>query len=242
MFVLKLSRVKAKCWRGYTQNRSGWLPKSWSWMQPDAAAAFKAMNDACGNRIEYTDVYRSAMTQIKAIRGATVRKRRLYAPPTKSGHGFGWSFDAKIPETLENFRKSKIPELVTAGKDRQSLGLWMKQFGWTGIRSESWHFNYLGEHKSTVKKIEAMYGEALKLNNHDVQKALNMLLKGKNGFVPLVVDGALGTKSNTAAKKADKLLGTKDNGAFSAWFRRVLAGATVEIEEVPMEVGDEEGA
>jgi hypothetical protein len=108
---------------------------------------------------------------------------------------------------------------------------WMKRFGWTGIKKESWHFNFLGEHETTIKKIEALYGHKLVLDNEQVQQALNKILRHELEE-PLVIDGQLGVKSNSAAKLADRLLGVNDRGAFSIWFRRVLAGAAVELKEV----------
>jgi hypothetical protein len=235
MLVLKLRPTKIRAWRGYTRIRriedgKPFLPKRMTWLEEEASLALEKMGDACDHLMEVTDGYRSTMSQIKAIK-EQVKKRRLFAPPTKSGHGFGWSIDVKIKETLQNFRKSKKSEIVSAGRDRASLVRWMKQFGWTGIKSESWHFNFLGGHGSTVKKIEALFGEDFKLDNHDVQRAMNKLL-GKKLNEPLVIDGMLGTKSNSAANLVDKELGLSDKGAFSAWFRRVLAGATVKIEEV----------
>jgi hypothetical protein len=200
-----------------------------SWLEPEAAAAFTKMNEACGQRIEYTDLYRSTLTQILAIKNANPEKKRLYAPPTKSGHNFGFSCDVAIKETLENFQKSKVTELVIASRDRQALGRWMKDFGWTGITTENWHFNFLGTHESAVKKIDTLYD--LTLTNEDVQRALNALLGKK--IKPLAIDGQLGPKSHEAALLAVKVLGYADEGGFTPWFRRLLSGATVTIEEVP---------
>jgi hypothetical protein len=198
-------------------------------MEPEAADSLAKMMAACGNRIEVTDGFRSVLYQIESIREQKT-KRRLFAKPTKSGHNFGFSIDIKIAETLENFRKSKIPELVAAGRDRAALVRWMKKFGWTGIKKESWHFNFLGEHESTAKKIEALYAKDFELDNEGVQKALNKLV-GSELEEPLELDGVLALKTSAAAKIADKVLNLNDRGAFSAWFRRVLAGATMEIQE-----------
>lgn len=229
MLELVLTKAKIKAWSGYTANRSGFLPERMSWMQPQAAAALEAMQAACGWRMEFTDAYRRVLFQIRCISGASARKRSLYAPPTKSGHNFGWSVDVDIANTLANFTASRVPELVAAGQTPVALSLWMRQFGWTGIRSENWHFNYLEGYESTLARIDSQYGEALKLDNFDVQRALNALLPKEP---PLTVDGVLGPQTDARARKADRLLGTNDNGAFSAWFRRVLAGATAVIVEI----------
>lgn len=230
MLVLKLKQARLPAWRGYTANKSGFLPRRMSWMQPAAADDIGRMMAACGDAIEVTDGYRSVAYQIESI-ARQKAKQRLFAPPTKSGHNFGWSIDVKISETLENFRASDSAEIRAAGRDRASLVRWMARFGWSGIRKESWHFNHLEGYASTVKRIDAQYGAALALDNEDVQRALNELV-GKKLDEPLVVDGILGIKTSAAAKVADGILNTNDHGAFSAWFRRVLAGATAKIEEV----------
>lgn len=230
LLVLKLKQARLPAWRGYTANKSGFLPRRMSWMQPDAADDLARMMEACGDRFEVTDGYRSVAYQIESI-SRQKHKRRLFAPPTKSGHNFGWSIDVKIAHTLENFRSADDAEIRAAGRDRAALVRWMARFGWTGIRKESWHFNHLAGHVSTVKRIEAQYAAAMALDNADVQRALNALV-GKKLDEPLVVDGILGTKTSSAARVAEHILNTNDRGAFSAWFRRVLAGATAKIEEV----------
>lgn len=230
MFVFEVAQAQLPAWRGYTANKSGFLPRRMSWMEPKAAEAANKMMEACGNRIEITDGYRSVITQAAAIRDQK-EKRRLFAPPTKSGHNFAFSIDIKVKETLENFRKSGDSELVAVGRDRASLVRWMKRYGWTGIKKESWHFNFLDGHETTIKKIEAIYGPKLVLSNEQVQQALNKLV-GKDLEEPLKIDGLIGPKTGAAGKLADKLLGVDDRGAFSIWFRRVLAGAAVELKEV----------
>ena len=229
MIVLEMKQAQLPAWRGYTSNRTGFLPKRMSWMEPKAADSLTKMSDACGGRIEVTDGFRSVLFQVESIREQKA-KRRLFAKPTKSGHNFGFSIDIKVAETLENFRKSKIPELVAAGRDRAALVRWMKKFGWTGIKKESWHFNFLGDHESTSKKIEALYAKSFEINNQDVQRALNKLV-GDDLEEPLVIDGVIALKTSAAANLADKVLNLNDRGAFSAWFRRVLAGATMEIRD-----------
>jgi hypothetical protein len=231
MLVLTMKQVRARVYRGYTKNRSGFLPKYMSWMEPEAADDLSRMNRACNDSVEYLGIYRTTRTQIQAKRGAPGFKKRLYAPPTKSGHQFGFSIDIAIDETLENFRKSSSSELRAASRDYQSLVRWLKRYGFTGIKKERWHFNHLCGHESTVKKIDAVYGQQLALDNEDVQRALNKLVS-KDLEKPLEIDGMLGPKTHKAAVIADKILGLDDGGNFSAWFRRVLAGATVTIQEV----------
>jgi hypothetical protein len=109
----------------------------------------------------------------------------------------------------------------------------MLQFGWTGIRKETWHFNYLGDFTRTTLKVNAKYGDAFKLSDHDVQRCLNALLEGKLER-PLAVDGMLGKKSLAAAKMAgaELDLSRPEWSSFNAWFRRVLAASTAVLVDV----------
>lgn len=243
VITIPVKQVKAQAWEGYKirtklelggNKKALKMPPTVAFFEPPAADAFKAMQEASDYLMQFTDMYRSVMFQIKArIKAKGSAKYRLLAPATKSGHNFAWSFDLSVRETLRDFRASKNPELVAAGANRAALGEWMKQFGWTGIRSESWHFNFLEGHSSTVSKINAKYGDALKLNNHDVQRCLNDLLKDELEK-PLVVDGILGRKTDAAAVMAYPRLDLNRNEAIgaTAWFRRVLAGATAKVVDV----------
>jgi len=228
--VLTLTQVRARAFRGY-QTANGLLPPRMSWLEPGAAAAFAAMNAACDRALEYTDVYRSVIDQIRHIKDANAQKKRLFAPPTKSGHNFGFAVDIAVDESRENFRKSGRTDLLLAARDPGSFARWLRGHGWTGISKESWHFEFLDGHESALAKIEAVYGPDLGLDNAGVQRALNRLLADQLAQ-PLVVDGQLGPRTHTAAMMADRALGLEDNGACGPWFRRVLAGATMVIKEV----------
>lgn len=239
---IKVRQVEAQAWEGYgiktklgrgDNKKAKKMPARVSWLEPDAADSFMAMQIASHFLMQFTDIYRRVQFQIDArIKAKGSKKYRLLAPPTKSGHNFGWSFDLAVKETLLAFRASGIPELIAAGQNRASLGEWMKQFGWTGIRSESWHFNFLGEHRSTVAKIDALYGDKLSLTDHELQMCLNDLL-GRS-IKPLTVDGIIGKRTIAACIKAYPKLDLNEVEARSTskWFRRVLAGATAELVDV----------
>jgi hypothetical protein len=226
MLVLELSQTRIKSWSGY--KNAGWLPERLAWMQPDAGKALVKMQEASGWRMQFTDAFRSTLFQIQCINGAAdERKKRLYAPATKSGHNFGWSVDVALTETLAAFAGSGVPELVVASHDRNALARWMKQFGWTGIKNESWHFDYLGSFETILKRIDATYEKAMCPDNKDVQRCLNKLLN-----INLEADGDLGPRTHVQMLRADEILGCQDRGSGSAWWRRLLAGATAEIRPV----------
>lgn len=236
---IPVRRIEAQAWEGYKiktdlgDGRPGKrMPGTVSWLEPTAADRFKEMQDACGYRMQFTDIYRSVRHQARARAGARgSKKHRMLAPPTKSGHNFCFSFDVAMKETLLAFRRSGFAELITAGQNRRTLAVWMIQFGFSGITKESWHYNFLGDYRSTVSKINERYEDSFKIGNKDVQRCLNVLLKPDTG---LVVDGILGKKSHKAAIASMGLLDVtrNDAGAFNAWFRRVLAGATAVLVDV----------
>lgn len=226
--MLTLTQVRAPAYSGY---KIQILPPRASWLEPAAAAAFARMNADCDQLIAYTDVYRSVVYQIQCIRRASETKKRLFAPPTKSGHNFGFCVDIAVDETLANFKASGRADLVVASRDVGALGRWLRVYGWTGISKEAWHFEFLDDYKSAVAKIDGLYARDLSLDNRGVQRALNQLLANQLPE-PLKIDGVLGSKTHAAALMADKVLSLEDNGACGPWFRRVLAGATMAIKEV----------
>ena len=142
-------------------------------------------------------------------------------------HVFGWSLDVDVSACLSAFLASGNRELVAAGRDRQSLSRWLRQFGWHEAKSPRGHYDILGGHRTILSRIDSVYGADLVLDNVGVQRALTRVTGEK-----LPDDGVLDTRCDYAAKLADGIMGTGDNGAFSAAFRRELAIAAAEIIEV----------
>lgn len=230
MITIRLAQAKLKVWSGYTANRSGYLPSRMSWLEPDAAADVTRMQEAAEWRFEFTDGYRSPMYQLQCIENASAKKRRLYAPPTKSGHNWGWSLDVAVKETLANLKASSNPRLQIAGQSRDAMARFMAEYGWTGIRSENWHFNHLGQHKSTVAKINALYGSQFAYDSHELQRQLNAFLG-----MSLEIDGIVGKNTRKAISKAQRRLaaaGVKATGEADDWTKRLLAGMTMKVEKL----------
>lgn len=228
MFNIKLSPVKAPSYSGY--KNTGWLPQRMALLEPKAAASFTRLMVAAKGCLHFTDVYRSVTTQIEAIRTASAAKRRLYAPPTKSGHNFGMSFDVAIDESLVLLSRSDDSVLREAGKSRDAMAEWLRDHEWHGISTEQWHFDFLDGHVLVVDRIDEFYGKCFTLSDLEVQRAVNEL---KIPSVPILVeDGVLGRQSLAAVSQARAYLGL-DSGGADAWFRRVLAGATATAELVP---------
>jgi hypothetical protein len=142
-------------------------------------------------------------------------------------HVFGWSLDVDVGSCLSSFLASGNRELVAAGRDRQSLSRWLRQFGWHEAKTPRGHYDILDGHRTILSRIDKTYGSAMVLSNVDVQRAL-VLVTGED----LELDGVLDGRCDYAAKLADGIMGTCDRGSFSAAFRRELAIAAAEIIEV----------
>jgi hypothetical protein len=230
MITLHLVQAKVKAWSGYTANRTGFLPARMSWFEPEVARALEAMQQEAEWLFEFTDGFRSAEYQLEAIRSASKKKRRLYAPPTKSGHNFGWSVDVSVDNTLANLLKSSKPELQVAGQSRDSMARFMSRFGFSGIRGERWHFNHLRGYKSTAKRIEAIHSSKFVYDDQDLQRMLNAWMSST-----LSIDGDIGPKTRAVVKKAQRKLsivkGVEVTGNPDAWTRRLLAGMTMKVEK-----------
>lgn len=234
MFKLQLVYVKAPAFTGY-KSAGGVLAQRISLLEPKAAAAFTRLVADSDGLITFTDVYRSTLTQIDSIARATKEKKRLYAPPTKSGHQYGMSIDVAIDESCARLKTSAKKDLKEAGASRDMLAAFLLRYGFHGIKSERWHFDFLDGHKYVTERINAVHGKSFALDDVAVQRALNRLAAMNIGYVlaePLAEDGVHGKKTLAAVAAARPRLGILDGAGADAWFRRVLAGATSEVEIV----------
>jgi len=177
-------------------------------LQADAAEALSAAQEEC--------------------RGALVVSSR---PCVSRLHVFGWSLDLDVAGTLAALSQSKSKELIIAGRDRQSLGRWMRRFGWSHEKKTPGHFDICAGHRTLASRVEGAYGPDLSLNNVEVQMALAKI----SGMTEADFDGVLDGRWDQAASTADQVLGTNDRGSFSMAFRRALALATAEVMEVAVE-------
>lgn len=177
-------------------------PTEYGLLQPDAALAAKAAADAA--------------------QGLLSVSRASCAPGV---HVFGWSLDIDIGATRAAFAASGVRELLVAGRDRQALSRWLRQFGWHEAKVPRGHYDLLAGHKTLLSRVDRAYD--LTLDNAGVQAALTRVTGEE-----LPRDGVLDGRCDYAAKLADGIMGTSDRGAFSAAFRRELAIAAAEIVEV----------
>jgi len=219
--IINLNYVLIPSWSGY---KNKYLPQRMALLNDSVCDSFIEMNNACEERIVYTDAYRSVQSQIKLIGSSDKTKRRLFATPTKSGHNFGFSLDVAVSESLSNLRNSSKKSLVEAGQSRDAMAAFMLEFGWSGISKEEWHFNGPGC-RNVSKKIDEVYGAFFLLSAKEMQSSLNEL-NGCN----LTIDGVIGPKTKEQIIAAKKSLNIQpEDDSVTDWFRRVLSCATAKV-------------
>jgi peptidoglycan hydrolase-like protein with peptidoglycan-binding domain len=156
---------------------NGKFPTRALFMHPQAAAALLALEKATGGLV-YTDIYRSPEAILQAY-----RMRPGTQPVAFSYHGFGGCVDLDV-----------YPSLKRLGITYDGLLATMTAHGFHCHRrdgkqgSESWHFNYLGDHpevplalttadhstwaRPAETMIQRWYGGALKPSDTDVDAML----------------------------------------------------------------------
>jgi len=235
MLTLKLRRLPSSTVGIYGTGKN-LMPTRALLLHPEAAASFLAYENEVGGLV-YSDIYRSAESSLAAAKSG-----RGAQPPGFSGHNFGFSVDVAIDETMKR-RNWTYPQLVA----------FLESKGWYCFRrdgsrgAEDWHMNYLGigDHAKAVlltlrpgpgrwsEAVEAAiskhYGEALKLDNFDIQRCLARLKLYRGG-----VDGDVGPLTREAAYAFCRAwnISTTDMGTR---FQRTLAfvAADYEVQEVP---------
>lgn len=177
-----------------------YFPPSASLLHPDAADDFLALQQALGQRLRVSDVFRSPESSLSAM-----QSKAGVQPPGYSGHNFGFSIDVAVDAVLKALNVTK-PQL-----DEK-----LKAFGWychrkDGARGfEDWHYNHFGRGAkadpylaacaaSTTtaagveKRITDLYGPAFTLDTTELQVLLKKLkLYGGD------IDGDFGPRSREA--------------------------------------------
>jgi hypothetical protein len=178
------------------------MPERMSFLHPDAAASFLAM-DLPSLRLRVSDVFRSPESSLAAVqagRGAQM--------PSYSGHNYGFSVDLDVDYLIKKGRFGS----------KEALDTFMEKNGWFCHRRdhklafECWHFNYgigsfikKGEATTAAaieRKIVATYGAQFKLTNKDAQAALKKL-----GLYSGEVDGKIGPISLESVKAFQRCWG-----------------------------------
>lgn len=200
-------------------NDRGILPTRMRRLDPEACESFTTDLRA---RVVVSDMFRSPESSLEAV-----RRKRGAQPPAYSAHNYGRAIDLDVKASL-----------VASGiKVKTKFDLWMAERGWychrrdSRMRSEAWHYNYLGDEAEkylfdddyrTSAAIErlllARYGEYFELTEMGAQQGLASLrLYGGE------IDGIWGRLSKMALRVFQKAWSLKITGTLDRRTMRTLA-------------------
>lgn len=213
-----------------------WKDKTPKWalfVHPDAAPSLLELS-SMGVRV--TDLFRPPDISLSAM-----AEKRGVQPPGYSGHNYGLCVDVDIEGTLKD-----------TGWTYSELYDKMEEKGWfchrrdkNKGRSESWHFNYLGDRKDLLAlatkhsstwhlpieaRVKELYGESFKLTPEKAQEELKQL-KLYSGEI----DGKIGPMSKRAIMQFQKTWGLIATGELDERTQRVLALVGAEKDILPVE-------
>ena len=94
--------------RGVYKTRDGMLPKRMCYLHPDAIRSFYQLQRYTDFKLRYSDIFRKPESSFLARK----EKGRSVAPPGKSGHNYGVSFDIDV-----------VPLNLVAKKDPRKINL-----------------------------------------------------------------------------------------------------------------------
>lgn len=205
------------------------FPARMSYLHPEAAAAFDAVQALVGQRLRVSDMYRAPADSLVAM-----QSKRGVQPPGFSAHNFGLAIDIDTDAMLDVLKCSKAVLDVT-----------MQSKGWFCHRRDSrrgmedWHYNYLGadsaallQHASATStagaieaRIQQLYGPRFLLTDSEAQAALKA-----EGLYAGAIDGKIGPKSKAAVAAFQQKWGLPPDGVLNARTERTLAVVTAERE------------
>jgi hypothetical protein len=221
------------------------LPERFRYLHPDAARSLVAFEAEHPGVLYFSDVFRSPAGSRDARRrrgkdaGGTM-------PPGYSHHSYGGAFDVAVTKTLKR-----------SGWTYQRLLSELADHRWFCHRRdarrghEEWHFNFMpapedggrspyyqrvdGRRAATwaraaEARIQELYGEQLKLDDLEVQRALARL-----GLYAGDLDGDHGRLTRAAVLAFQRSWDLTQTGKAGTATRRVLACVTAEVELVHIE-------
>jgi D-alanyl-D-alanine carboxypeptidase len=177
MLTLKLVKLPSTL-RGIYGANKNMLGAAQLYAHPDLAKSIDDTEKA-GLHLIYSDIFRSAKSSLEAMR----KKPGLVQPPGNSAHNFGLAVDLDVDALMKELRltKRQLDELLA------SFGLFCHRID-HALGAESWHYNALGDdpkkwlgfmRSSTAncieQKIQALYGNQLRLTRDEVSRALDIL-------------------------------------------------------------------
>lgn len=176
--MLKLQLKKLPALRGIYGANKDKLGEHQLFAHPDLFDSITRLEGA-GVRLVFSDIFRSAKASLDAKRA----KPHLVMPAGFSAHNFGLAVDIDVQAVCKELGldKRKLDELLAG------FGLYCHRIDHKTL-AECWHYNALGDDAkrwlgamttstapSVEKKIQALYGDALKLSSEEVSAALRSL-------------------------------------------------------------------
>lgn len=145
--MIKLEKLDHTKIKGIYGEKKNLFPERFAYLHPAAAASFLHMAEENPGLV-LSDMYRSAAASL-ARRYPTVTgaPRKGVAAPGFSAHNFGLAIDVAVERSMKSLECSKY-----------ELDEILIDYGWHchrvdhKLKSESWHYNYLG----SVKELERL--------------------------------------------------------------------------------------
>jgi hypothetical protein len=204
------------------------FPQSASWLHPDAARGFAALQAGLGQRVRVSDVFRTAEQSLAAR-----AMKSGVQPPGFSLHNYGIAIDIHTDAMLAALKL-----------DKPALDKRFTEHGWFCHRKdgkrgmEDWHFNFLGVGDEAAPflaasakssntsaagdaKIRAIHGDDLTLTPAEAQEALKKLRMYHGDL-----DGKFGPRSQQALMVFQRAWKLVDSGVLDAKTERTLAYVT----------------
>lgn len=174
------------------------MPARALFLAPEAAEAYEEIAAV----VQISDMYRSPESSLEAV-----QRGRGALPPGYSQHNYGYAIDLALAESMRNLGIAL--ELGRAATKRE-LDRWMAAHGWYCLRrdhlmkSEAWHYNYLGigvtigagrnsSYNLAEKQLAKLYGAAWDATPIECQRML-----AKLRFYHGAIDGKIGPQSRQA--------------------------------------------
>lgn len=232
MGLLQLKVVRVPSVVGIYGKSGTEFPARMSYMLSEAAKAYAEAAKALSLRV--SDMFRTAEESLRAR-----AQKAGVQPPGFSAHNYGLAIDIDTDGVLKANKMTK-PQLDKA----------MESYGWFCHRKdgkrgmEDWHYNFFGVGpaakpwldacaKSTVRssgieaKIQATFGDQLKLTNEEAQVAL-----AKMKYYSGEIDGIFGGGSKQALMAFQRAWRLPATGTLDAKTERTLAYVSAEVTDL----------
>lgn len=226
MLTIELSKVDQTRVKGIYSVKGvpNKMPESACYLNPRAFESWKKSNFY--ETLIISDMLRTPESSLKAVKAGRGAKM-----PGFSGHNYGLSIDIDVISVMKNLgikKKRELDELMATNG-------WFCHRTDSLLKSESWHYNYLGvgfvigkARLNTANYIEAkikdLYGENFTLSPEQIQENLKKLAMYGGD-----IDGKIGPRSKEAINIFQRAWSLPVTGVADKTTQRTLAFVTREI-------------